>query len=86
MWLRQTPGETGEVGFIATKKMFARAVDRNRAKRLLRETYRLTQHSIDPEVDIILLARRPILSSRFDKIGRGFTKLCRKAKIWREEL
>jgi ribonuclease P protein component len=31
-------------GFIAPKKVFRRAVDRNRAKRLLREAFRIHQH------------------------------------------
>ncbi|CAN5264549.1 hypothetical protein BH09BAC2_BH09BAC2_01130 [soil metagenome] len=35
-----------KAGFVVTKKYFKRAVDRNRIKRLIRETYRLQKHLI----------------------------------------
>jgi len=37
-------------GFIAPKKLFRRAVDRNRVKRWLREAFRLNQHLLPPSV------------------------------------
>jgi len=37
-------------GFIAPKKLFRRAVDRNKAKRLLRETFRTNQHLLPASV------------------------------------
>ncbi|WP_233505463.1 ribonuclease P protein component [Rhodohalobacter sp. SW132] len=37
-------------GFIAPKKVFRRAVDRNRTKRLLREAFRLNQHLLPESV------------------------------------
>lgn len=37
-------------GFIAPQKIFRRAVDRNRAKRLLRETFRTNQQLLPPSI------------------------------------
>lgn len=45
------------LGLIVAKKNVRNAVDRNRIKRLARESFRLNQHQI-PDYDIVLLARR----------------------------
>lgn len=45
------PDEQCLVGFIAPKRQFKRAVDRNRTKRLLREAYRLNQHYLQSLFD-----------------------------------
>jgi ribonuclease P protein component len=50
LWLLQ-PQQTGfpaiRAGFSAPKKNYRRSVDRARAKRLLRESWRLQRHSLD---------------------------------------
>jgi len=50
---------------VAAKKTFRRAVDRSRAKRLLREAFRLNRWRLAGDVDVILVARSAIL-----KVGR----------------
>ncbi|RDB44642.1 ribonuclease P protein component [Halomonas sp. DQ26W] len=45
------------LGLVFSKKNVRRAVDRNRLKRLTRESIRLQQHQL-PAVDIVVLARR----------------------------
>ncbi|MHC9511917.1 ribonuclease P protein component [Kangiella sp. M94] len=45
------------LGLIVAKKNVRRAVDRNRIKRLARESFRLNQQRL-PNYDIVLLARR----------------------------
>ena len=82
MWLRDTGDAPGRLGVIATKRIFRRAVDRNRARRLLRETYRLNRPRLKQGVDLILLARRPIIEARQPEVAAEFEKLCRKARIW----
>ena len=52
------------LGLVISKKNVRRAVDRNRLKRLTRESVRLQQDAL-PAVDIVLLARRG--ASELDK-------------------
>ncbi len=82
MWLRPTDGELGQVGFVATKRIFPRAVDRNRVRRLLREAYRLNQHHLPPKVDIILLARKPIIVASGSEVAAAFRSLCQRVRLW----
>lgn len=48
-------------GLIVTKKTFRHAVDRNRAKRLLRDWIRYNEGDMLPEYDYIFVARGAIL-------------------------
>lgn len=45
------------VGLVIAKKNVRLAVDRNRVKRTIRESFRLTSASL-PDLDIVVLARR----------------------------
>ncbi len=71
-------------GFIASKKVSKRAVDRNRAKRLMREVFRLNKHKLKP-FDIIFIARKGILGKKYSDVERDFLKLAEKAGILKEQ-
>ncbi|MCB8890631.1 ribonuclease P protein component [Vreelandella malpeensis] len=47
------------VGLVVSKKNVKLAVDRNRFKRLVRESVRLRQHRL-PSMDIVILAKRGV--------------------------
>ena len=49
------------LGLAISKKCAKRAVDRNRIKRLFRESFRLNQHRL-PNVDIVAMCKPSILS------------------------
>ncbi len=56
-----------QYGLVVTKRMFRHAVDRNRAKRLLRDWIAYNEKWMRPDRDYIFISRRDILkASRTD--------------------
>jgi len=58
---RKNDLEHPRLGLAISKKCAKRAVDRNRIKRLFRESFRLNQHTL-PNVDIVAMCKPSILS------------------------
>jgi len=83
MVLRALPSACGHsrCGVIASKRTFRRAVDRNRAKRLLREAFRLDRESLPCACDLVLVARKWILSCDITAVRQDFGKLVAGLKL-----
>ena len=81
MWSRRDNVPAGRVGVVASKRTFARAVDRNRAKRLLREAYRLNRGDLASGHDIVLVGRRRILDASCSDVEEDLLKLAGKSGL-----
>ncbi len=81
IWVGDGGGDGLRLGAVASKRTFRRAVDRNRAKRLLREAFRLNHAHFKANHDLVIIARRRILDARRQEVEREFVKLLRKAKM-----
>lgn len=70
---------------ITTGVKLGRAVDRNRARRRIRETYRLHEPRLRPGYDIVIVARGAAIDGDFNEMGRSFLHQCKKLRLLREE-
>lgn len=77
-------GSECRVGFAAGKRLGS-APKRNRAKRLLREAFRLNQHRLKSGFDLIFIARIPLIGLDFDSVNRNFNELINRARLLTEK-
>ena len=80
MWLREGPGASLRLGVVASK-VIGNAPHRARAKRRLREAWRLNRSQFKGDVDVVLVARRSILTATWQEVNDDLIRLARKAKL-----
>ncbi len=84
-WLKLPQESQSRVGVITGSKVGG-AVARNRARRLLREAFRLHQHELKEPVDLVLVARPSIGGKKLAAVERDFLTTLRKAGLLKERL
>jgi ribonuclease P protein component len=79
-WNRLPEGAQPKLGVVTSKKIGG-AVQRNRARRLLRESFRLHQHELAQPVEFVLVARNSITDKGFDGVEKDFLAALRRAGL-----
>ena len=79
-WRSLPAGMSSRLGVITAGRL-GNAVVRNRARRLLRESFRLHQHELRQAVELVLVARPSIVGRAFADVERDFLATLRKARL-----
>ena len=80
LYARKNRTRTNRVGITVSKKLGC-AVVRNRARRRIREAYRIQEERFARGWDIVLVARGRAVDVRFDKLMEAMLSLAGKAGI-----
>ena len=70
-------------GMVAGKSVGG-AVQRNRAKRLLRSAGHIVSNQVLKGWDLVLIARQPLITAEFDQVQSALHELLKRAHVMRE--
>ena len=68
------------IGLITSRKV-GNAVDRSRARRKLREVWRLNRHRLGGKVDVVIVARRAIVAAAHTDVETELLRLLSKLDV-----
>ena len=75
-WVLRHPDAGRKAGVVVSRKSFHDAVDRNRAKRILREAFRLSVASLPPDADWVLVGRSSLRGRRTADVAAELRWMC----------
>jgi ribonuclease P protein component len=78
--LPRPPGQASRLGVVTSKKI-GDAVARSRARRLLRECFRLHQRDLARPVDLVLVARPSIAGKKYADVENDLKRVLRMARL-----
>lgn len=81
---KEKPDGLARLGVITSRKIGS-AVVRARARRLLREAYRLHQHELARPAEVVLVARNSIAGKVFSDVEGDYLTALRRAKLLKAE-
>ncbi len=79
-WQKLPDGAAPKLGVVTSKKIGG-AVLRSRARRLLRESFRLHQHELAQPVELVLVARNSIAGKSFAGVEKDFLAALKRAGL-----
>jgi ribonuclease P protein component len=79
-WNKLPDGASPKLGVVTSKKIGG-AVQRSRARRLLRETFRQHQHEFAQPVELVLVARNSIAGKKFADVEKDFLSALNRAGL-----
>lgn len=85
LWRREADNANLRLAVVASKKVGG-AVQRNRAKRRLREVFRLNQHQLSGPCDVVLVARKSILTASWPQVVEDFSSVFKRAGLLSQPL
>jgi ribonuclease P protein component len=83
-WRVLPPGSAIRLGVITAGKL-GNAVVRARARRLLREVFRLHQHDFARPVELVLVAQKPMVGHGLPMVDAAFMAMMRKTGLLKTE-
>jgi ribonuclease P protein component len=78
--LPRPPGQASRLGVVTSKKI-GNAVARSRARRLMRECFRLHQLELARAVDLVLVARPSIAGKKMAEVEMDLMRVLRQARL-----
>jgi ribonuclease P protein component len=82
-WNQLPDGAKPKLG-VVTSKRIGGAIERSRARRLLRESFRLHQHEFMQPVELVLVARPSIAGRDFAEVEKDFLTTLRRAGVLKQ--
>src|SRR5690242_20135201 len=79
-WNKLPDGDAPRLGVVTSRKIGG-AIERSRARRLLRESFRQHQHEFAQPVELILIARNSIAGKKFADVEKDFLIALKKANL-----
>lgn len=79
-WTPLPAGSKPRLGVITTRRI-GNAPVRSRARRLLRETFRLHQHELRQPLAIVLIARDSIVGQGLETVERDYLSILQQARL-----
>ena len=81
LYVKKNRYQNKRLGVTVGKKI-GKAVVRNRAKRIIRESYRINEHSVKNGYDIVIVARNRINGKKMQEVEKNLIFLLKKAGLY----